>query len=59
LNGYLEGVIGLTRLNEISAEFAFRGKQIYTWGIEIPLSTIACDENGRKVEKIGYAKSAF
>ena len=31
LNGYLEGVIGLTRQDEIPAEFAFLQKQIYVW----------------------------
>ena len=31
LNGYLEGVIGLTRQDEIPAEFAFLLKQISVW----------------------------
>jgi len=29
LNGYLKGLIGLTRHNEISAEFAFRGSNLF------------------------------
>jgi hypothetical protein len=40
LNGYLKGVIGLSRHDEISVEFAFRGSK-FICGVEAMPLTIA------------------